>query len=61
MRITSAQCISRSINETTQAALRKTSPQSTNARLVVITVRLCWQRWLTSSNSKSVCRFEYDK
>ena len=35
MRTTSARCISRSINETTQAALGKTSPHSAKARFVV--------------------------
>jgi hypothetical protein len=42
MRTTSARCIKRSIDETTQAALGKTSPHSANARLVVTTVLLCW-------------------
>ena len=40
MRTTSARCISRSINYTTQAAFGKTSPQSAKARLVVTTVLL---------------------
>ena len=39
MRTTSARCMSRSINDTTQAALGKTSPQSANARFVVTTNR----------------------
>ena len=42
MRTTSARCISRSIRETTQAALGKTSPHSAKARFVVTTVLLCW-------------------
>lgn len=42
MRTTSARCISRSINDTTQAALGNTSPHCAKGLFVVTTVLLCW-------------------
>ncbi|KVR24552.1 hypothetical protein WK13_32715 [Burkholderia ubonensis] len=59
--ITSARCTRQSTSYTTQAAFGNTSDHSLNGLLVVTMVERASYRRLTSSNSKSAWRFEYER